>query len=599
MSELALIFKESLHSLSEEDVKLVVDCIKKDPGEINALQELLRSSIHCRDMAPLLLTGLSEMYLDTPARSTEIEELLKLFPTVCRPAELHALSLETWISLWQRSCSCTTHVTHECRLNNLRSIVGLIVVEVIRKAQKGPLSRNKENYMLSIAGQLLSKFLIPELEHPVHSINQNWIECVLGICSGLREWSANDAPEQQRSANAEISLRMLSGLLSCQLIRLEDPFGNNHNMESNEISDLISDPVLLSTLTTKVSSLELPAVGLNLSPPASRSADFELESSDLALLVLASDLAPSLSTTVIPMIWSFPKQADICVKVALILLRSRFPTLGAIWSVRVLKDRSPRFDQIFRSHFSDVWLEELIGTATSFGDETVMSLQDRQSIYTGVFDALLASEHSVASTLCLSVIARSRSDATVGIFIKILKDVWAKDNLSTDLFHKVVELSCTTEYQVVDGIDSLKSILNWARLVYLRSSVSASPSDVAFQEFLNGVSRQIDIELGILMPRSDGESEMKKTRLVFIGHLVSRVKEIMKNPNSSSVCYSETLFCSFEFLFVGFTLINGCLFKRTTEQSPFDGSSGRRKDINAFYYFCKLRSQGDRASASN
>jgi hypothetical protein len=179
------------------------------------------------------------------------------------------------------------------------------------------------------------------------------------------------------------------------------------------------------------------------------------------------------------------------------------------------------------------WLEELLMIATSFGDESFLSINDRQNIFRSVSHCMAQCPIDAGARVCLAVIRRSHSDSVLGLFLKMLKDMWTTHASTNDLFHQAVELIASSDYQVIDGIDTLKSIFNWARLVYLKSPNLGNGCDIALSTFLNEVMSKIDVELQLLMSVDDEESEMKKTRLVFIGHLAARVREIMSGHSNA------------------------------------------------------------------
>jgi len=523
MAHLDFLLTKSIGEDCDENASSVLRVVAESPGAMEELLKLLRQSIYCRDIAPLLLSGLSEMYVAGHSRQETLEEVFQLLPAVCRPIELHTFALEAWVELWRQTCDCAG-VNSKCRLSRARSLIALMIVSILKITEKGPLRRNRENYLLSISGQLLSKFFIPEAERPVHDISKHWIECVTSICDILSSISEEEGSETTTQANAEIALRMLSALLASELVHAGDIFQNGISGEA--LTYVAPSPALLNTLCSKLTLLKPSNQTETFQGP--RSADFEIENSDIASFVLASRLLPDIAPRIVPMLWSFPKQADVEIEAARCLLRSRFPALGARLSVALFEDL--RVAEASESLCSQ-WLEELILMVTSSGDETVMSLDARRNVFACMQKAQMSWDTEKVCNICIAIIGRCKSDSTVGIFVKLLKDVWTKDRLPVDLFHRTVKLTCSAEYQVLDGIDTLKSVLNWARLLYLRSPSSLSESDSAFGNFVKEIISKLNFELKSLETESDPESEMKKTRLVFIGHLASRVSEILENEN--------------------------------------------------------------------
>jgi hypothetical protein len=509
MGELDFLLERTMGEGTEDSVSRLLEILPRNSGAIGEFRDLLVKSPYCRDICPLLFAHLVEMYLTNISNSSALEELLTFFPPCCRPLELHTFALESWILLWKKSCHCTGP-NSDCQLSRARSLVAHIVTELVRHADKGPLHRNKENFTLSIAGQILGKFLIPESGKPTHAITDKWFDSVFQICDIMDTLSQNEVAESNVQANAEVALRMLAGTLLCQLVH------SDYSNTRRTLECIMNHPTLLSSVTNKL--LTLNPNKLPEEPISSRSADFELEDYDIALFVLAHKLNPQVSPRLIPMLWSETKKMGVEITAALCLLRSPFPVFGFQLSEILLEPTMVKSNQTVG------WLEELITMATTFGDETLLSLEKRQTIYTRMHSALFAAEPEQATRLCLEIISRSRADCTVGIFIKVLKDIWAQNNLNMEHFHKVVRQVCSSSYQVIDGMDSLKSILNWARLAYLKAVPgSLVEADRTFYDFTKGISCQLDIELSRL-----GEDQaMQRTRLAFIGHLVSRVREIL------------------------------------------------------------------------
>jgi hypothetical protein len=172
-------------------------------------------------------------------------------------------------------------------------------------------------------------------------------------------------------------------------------------------------------------------------------------------------------------------------------------------------------------------IESLLTLATSHGDESFMSLEDRQSIFTDISSYIANLEVSLAVEICESITRNSSVDSVVGLSIKMLKDTWAQHSGSIEVFHRTVKILASSDYQVMDGMDSLKSLLNWARLVYLIPENKSPNLDAIFGDFLGEISRKIDIELNML--NQDEFADMKRTRLVLVGHLVARVKELLRS----------------------------------------------------------------------
>jgi hypothetical protein len=322
MEDLDFLLHKNVGDGIEESVSQLRDIFERIEGAIKKFSSLLMRSDYCRDICPPLFPYLVEMYLEERAGSVAVEDLLLSLPSHCRPSALHTAALDSWIELWKRSCSCRGP-NSVCLLSNARSLVANIILGVILKAEKGLLYKNKENFTLSMAGQVLSKFLIPESVNPIHMISESWLDSVIVICDIMNSLSSpdeSDSPNVQ--ANSEISLRMQSAVLLCQFVHFKSC---SHRI----LKYLVNHPRLLSAASTKL--LAIKECVPSQIPSADRSADFELEDYDIALFVLAQSLNPTVSPKFIPMLWSEDKQADVRQKASRCLNQSPFPSLSSLF----------------------------------------------------------------------------------------------------------------------------------------------------------------------------------------------------------------------------------------------------------------------------
>lgn len=508
------------------DADRVLTLLGEDPDLIVELESALLDYKYPREVAPLLLDGVVDLCKLHEDSSRKLESFLLSLPRYCHASELHTFALDSWIRIWNDSCECSGPEAR-CNLMRIRGTLAVMISDVIGRTTKGPLFRNKENFLLSAAGQFLSKFWIPESEDPIHFISDAWVESVLIICRNLHSLSIGCEAETQAAANLEICARLIAAVLACMFAR-----PRNEQVTETILDYVVGNAPLLSMLNSKMVSLT-PPLSMYISC-GSRAADFELEPADVALFVWAGVMRKNMSPCVIPMIWSIGKRADVLVRSALCLLRtSTVLKPGLSLSIDILSDLEVVSVAIQRVSLTPEWLEELLTIATSFGDESFMSLTDRQNIFQTVSNCMTQCPMSAGARVCLEVVKRSHIDSVIGLFLKMLKDMWTTHASTNDLFHEAVKLVASSDYQIVDGIDTLKSILNWARLVYLKSPNLNNECDATFGGFLKEVISKIDLELELINTMTDEESEMKKTRLVFIGHLAARVREIMSGHSSA------------------------------------------------------------------
>ena len=72
---------------------------------------------------------------------------------------------------------------------------------------------------------------------------------------------------------------------------------------------------------------------------------------------------------------------------------------------------------------------------------------------------------------------------------------------------------------MVDAVDSLKSLLNWGRIFFLKKT-DEGESKVLKQE-LTKLASQVDVEMRLVT------DPVQQTRVVLIGHLLARVRELI------------------------------------------------------------------------
>lgn len=195
----------------------------------------------------------------------------------------------------------------------------------------------------------------------------------------------------------------------------------------------------------------------------------------------------------------------------------------------------------------------------------------RGAIFRHIAEAMRVFAWPCRFDLYLDFIQGCRIDSAMGCVVALLKDDWwasvvalvgAQANLHEERARLVRALKATLsgDLQVVDGMDTLTAALNLARLValagppagpFLRAALRKGGSGVDLDEMLAGVSRQIDIELGLVGSGGGGSGlsselareleaamgapegaglnmeQMKRDRIAMVAHLVARVREIL------------------------------------------------------------------------
>lgn len=497
----------------------LISILLQNPSLLVDLRSRLPHSVGLREAAPLLIDFLVDVVVDSLDNADNARIVLEYLPFCCRPKELHTFCLDAWIKLWSRKCNCVFPVAVECRLSLARSVICRMLVDVVRGAKKGNLYDNQENYLLSIGGQLLSKFLLPETVRPTHHLSSAWIDATLNLSAAVLEMGSLTPEDPLNQVHSEVALRLMSAIVECASARTVTWWGDLAALQSSfsgTITLIQKNESLLSTICAKmqISSGKSQSV-----PPTERSADFEIQAADVALILVAEQVLGISNPTIIPSIWSDMRRSEVLAVNALCLLNSSYIVPGLFLGMRALCENP---SSVLPCQHGVRLVERMIDLSTSYGSEENIPITKRQEVYTLVVRVIAESKPDAAVRACTDIIEKSSSDSVVGIFVKLLKDVWVTNALSDDLFYRISRKLVSDDYQIVDGMDTLKSFLNWGRLVMLKNA--NSPEKESFKKKIQGLSRQVDLALAA----SDSvTTELQKTRIVFIGHLIARLREII------------------------------------------------------------------------
>ena len=521
---------------SEDDATRVIEIVARNSEELSVLRSMLPKSVYLRGLATLLVGGLTQLLRRTDVYIDLIEEVLDYLPICCRPGELHAMCLDAWINLWSEPCPCTTGMTSNiCRASVARSVVADMIVKIIARTEKGNLYQNRENYLLTIAGQMLSKFFIPETANHRHSLDGRWAEAAVGVANALLALNSDDPTDPYNQVRCEAALRMVAAVIEFQIVRVADWW---HACEISDdtaetliavLKPLQSSALMLNIFSSKIVNIDPSGPSIDASM---RSADFELCDADYALVVLTDWLTQPEDPIPIPMIWTEDRKLDVVLNSALCLMNTEAHVLPGLKLASSALPSGPPFRS--NQHTSKL-VQRMIELATGYGDESTIGIQRRRNFALEVTEVINFLDVPEATNVCLEVISRSRSDTVIGIFVKILQSVWLRGTGSLAPFYSACGAVLSDDYQIMDGLESLKSLLNWARLVYLRTDlVRDDAKDKVFERQLTKLASQVDIELKMLGSATDELAELKRTRVLFVGHLIARVKEIISGQHDTS-----------------------------------------------------------------
>jgi len=406
------------------------------------------------------------------------------------------LCLDEWIELHSVKCTHEDVDPNVCTIALSRSIIAKMIINILDRTKKGALYKHRDNYLMSFGLQLISKYytVLPVKTH--HQVHAAMVDCTLTLITTISEEEIEDP--NRVAVHTEVGVK----LLAC-IARFDQAIENDVLFERipSHVLNLIT---ARAQLIRSDSSVDEEDTG-----------GYEILNLDIAILICRIP-------RILPLIWSTEKRLQIQIVMSQFLMRhegsSRFVCEGILMASKILK-------KVTVSHFliprAGEWLQLMIELATSFGSEEDFSLTERQAVYTGVHGFLTTSQTN-AMEICMEIISRSRSDACIGIFVKIAKDLW-KD--TADVFYKCCHLVLTDMHDIMNACDAMKSILNWCRLFYLSPdtrSLRDPREDEWLRDTLGTLSRGIDSALA-----KSESNEMAKTRIIFLGHLLARVRDIM------------------------------------------------------------------------
>lgn len=442
------------------DAKLVFQILLVDLEELRMFPKKLRASLYLRELAPLLIEDLTFALLNGAIDRDLSVPVMRLLPAICRPGEVHSLSLDVWIKLWSEH-RCEGDCVDDCAFSFAASLIALMTVDVIAKTVKGSLFKKREDYMLSFAGQILSKYW---LKKSMHAKTYFWSDVGQTLVESFSSWN-NKENDHLNLARAEICIRIVSAS------------GIDVNVFKN-------DSFFLNFVTTRIQTIS--------NQFGERSGDFEILDSDLALMLAREDAesCPQL----LPRIWSEKKREQIQeISLSILLRDEQFIAVNF-------------FMILATNTFPYSIYQRVIEIATSIGSESDLSIQNRQAIYQKVYSKFMVSKEL---TQCKEIAQHSQVDSCVGIFVKIAKDIAGADEVCLLEFAKIV-FPLVRKSCLIDSLDSLKSLLNWMRLC----------KGIGANEYVRNELEHICSQIENELAKTKG---IENTRILMIHHLVSLV----------------------------------------------------------------------------
>ena len=497
----------SMVSTDDDDsgsrVELLKKLIRQHPDELDCYASVLRNNLFLRNVSPLLINDfVGALIICGEGSIRPICDLLLFLPACLRPMETYTFCMESWVDLHQQSCRHEERVTG-CRIALARSVIASMVTDLITRTEKGPLFRNRVDYLMSFGMQLMSKYFNASPIHANNSTsNDRMATNLLKIAESMSACAkSNNHTDIGHSLESEVCIKLLASLVQFR-------FRAKLDHTCLDIIELLRriDSAVINAITTRLEILQ----------PSTATEDtggYEVSDYDIAVLVVGVD-------GILPLIWSPKKRSLHMLDACNLLLETGQESVRVALTHGI--NYCSNFPGSLRSPAVVKFLRLSIETATSVGDEELLSLSQRQSVYTAISKTLSDRPDPMETIqICLEIVRETRIDSCAGIFVKIAKDVEQKIESEMTSFYSFAHSVFDGEtVDVINTTDSLKSILNWARLLYIAKSVRRDKKeDEWFGEVLNELTTQLNPEL------PDAELH---NRISFIAHLVDRVKELMK-----------------------------------------------------------------------
>jgi hypothetical protein len=419
------------------------------------------------------------------------------------------LSLDAWIALHSRKCDHEMEGNYpdetKCPLALARAVIAHIIVDVLARTKKGPIYTHRDSYLMSFGLQLGTKYFGTSTHAHQRDVHSRVVSSTMKLIQALK--FGDDATAT--AVHAEIGVKLIAWIVEFERRNLL-------TVDMDRFFEYVlklPHPVM-NFITTKSQLFQSYT-----HDDSDTGGGYEISDIDIAMILVGIP-------RILPLIWSDSKKASVSIEASLVLLRSggEFVRDGMSLGSRVLTG----YDAISIKSAPAVveWLQVLMEMATSFGSEEDMSLVARQGIYSHIHELL---ESKSDMEICKKIISMSLVDACIGIFVKIAKDIWSSRESDIDDFYSIsrkVLSRVLDDHHIENACDSLKSILNWARLVYLTPQVHRDAGEDSWMnEALSRLSKKLDVGLS-----TTGDNSIAKTRLLFIGHLIARVRELVQVP---------------------------------------------------------------------
>ena len=455
---------------------------------LRRLRESLRGDITLRERGPLMIKPL----VDISGRcgegvSLEVSLLLMEIAHVSKYHESFTFFIEAWVD--------TRHVCQSLRPTLLRCLTSCLC-----KATKGPLARNKTQYLVQLCSLLVKDYFSNECT----SLSPEIFEALFNL---LKD-ASDDAVFKEEHERNEMAVICRRDMLSVLLLRL-----NKHLKIMNfkeQLSKLHREFFSGSGKYSEIYRLILGRAKSLRAEEAENVAYIDLHENDIAWFTSAS-----VSTASLPVVLTSTCRTDL-------LIRSCANHIHANEASQACDDFVAASDQYDGSDC----LSDIINLAVTaspkdgpLGSIQGVSMCQRSAVYAAYVKVISRLPLLHVMELTCRFVFESRNDTVVGIFVKVAKDKWSTSEICpacVDLYMKICRNILASEFAISDATDSLIGILNWTRFILIKDK-SVLKDTAFFKSTLDILCNKVDAEL---------KAADMETRVLLIASLLRRVREL-------------------------------------------------------------------------
>ena len=510
----------------EEIVNVVISDIQTSSNPSAKIDEIrlsFRQSDQMREVGPLLIRNLCNMWLSSESDiKCSIAELFNEISIASRQHEAYTFFVEAWVDF---------------KNAQLRSVILTCFSNILSKAQKGPIAKKKTHFVVQVCSLILNDYFLTD-KSSEESVCM--IEASMTLLKGLT-FEQNNVFSEEMRINDMASL-CLNDTLATLLLRITRfisyKLTSDHthkkccdssvvsNERSNYLKSVRSQLIALSSGMSDVMNLVYRRC------KSLKLCDGHQAAIDLQDLDLGWWISSVSDTKSFPWVLTSESRFDLLIKSSCLHAKTN-QAPQAVTDFVAAFELSSQSLQLNDSLSSTMYhlIELAVSAPPSFGplaSPVGLSGEQRQTIF-AVYKGLTQKiNFPDIVEITLEFVSDSRQDSAVALFLKVAKDRWAdeKSEKSLETFFKICKNIFSSEFSILDGIDSLITLMNWLRLVALREPELTMNHKEFFSTQLAIQARKVDAELSALKTRNTEVSALQETRVIMYADLIKRVKEI-------------------------------------------------------------------------